>query len=52
MHRIKASGCWQTSPHLHFKNVPDISVDGWLGGREADLFRERPLESESSELKS
>ena len=42
---------WQTSSHLHFKKVPGISVEGWLGEREADLFRERPLESDSSELK-
>lgn len=43
---------WQTSPWLHLKKVPGISVEGWLGGRAADLLKERPLESDSSELES
>lgn len=40
------------SPQLYFKKVPGISMEGWLGGRVADLLRERPLESDSSELDS
>ena len=43
---------WQTSPWLHLKKVPGISVEGWLGGKEADLLRDRPPESDSSELES
>ena len=51
MHTEKSIRLHQVS-QLYFKKVPGISGEGWLGRRVADLFREKPLESDSSELDS
>lgn len=46
----KQQAVWQIPSQLYFKKVPGMK--GWLGKRAADLLRERPLESDSSELDS
>lgn len=35
---------------MYFRKVSGIRVEGWEGEREAELLRERSLESDSSEF--